>query len=139
VSGAAVRRRDAIEAFVPASPFVRHLGIRLEALEDDRAVLSLRFDPRLATAGDVVHGGAIAGLIDTAAMAAAWADSAPAESPRGATVGLNVDYVRAARSTDLRALATVTRRGGTLCFCDVIVTGADGDVVARGSVIHRFG
>jgi len=47
MSGGAVRRRDAIEAFVPASPFVRHLGMRLEALEDDRAVLSVRFDPRL--------------------------------------------------------------------------------------------
>ena len=132
-------RREAIAAFVPSSPFVGHLGIRLEELELDRAVLSLPFDERLATFGDVVHGGAIATLIDTAGMTVAWSDSEPAESLRGATVSMNVDYVAAARGTDLRAVATVLRRGGTLCFCEVSVTDDTGTVVARGSVVHRFG
>ena len=67
-------RIEIMRQFVPASPLVRHLGIELRALEPDRAELLLPFDERLATVGDVVHGGAIASLIDTAGMAATWAD-----------------------------------------------------------------
>jgi uncharacterized protein (TIGR00369 family) len=132
-------RREAIAAFVPASPLVGHLGIRLVELEPDRAVLELPFDERLATAGDVVHGGAIASLIDTAGMTAAWADDERPESFRGATVSINVDYLAAATATGLRATATVARRGGTLCFCEVAVVDDDGASIARGSVIHRYG
>jgi uncharacterized protein (TIGR00369 family) len=132
-------RSEAIAAFVPASPFVGHLGIRLAELEPDRAVLELPFDERLATLGEVIHGGAIATLIDTAGMAAAWADDERPESFRGSTVSMNVDYLAAAAGTDLRAGARVVRRGRTLCFCEVEVTDADDVTVARGSVIHRYG
>ena len=45
---------------------LQHLGIELQSLEPDRAQLRLPYDARLATVGDVVHGGAIASLIDTA-------------------------------------------------------------------------
>ena len=47
--------------------------------------------------GDVVHGGAIAALLDTASMAAAWADDTVPEAVAGATVSMSVDYVSAAR------------------------------------------
>src|SRR4051812_23700717 len=66
-------RSEIIRAFIPESPFVGVLGLRLERLEPDVAVLVLPFRPELATIGEVVHGGAISTLIDTAAMAAAWA------------------------------------------------------------------
>jgi uncharacterized protein (TIGR00369 family) len=132
-------RRELIEQFVPASPLVDHLGIRLLAVGHDRAELELPFDPRLATAGDVVHGGAIASLIDTAGMAAAWSDETRPESPRGATVSMTVDYLAAVVATDLIARARVVRRGGTLCFCEVGVSDERGELVARGSVIHRYG
>lgn len=132
-------RREVMRAFVPASPLVRHLGIELADLASDRAELLLPFDERLATTGDIVHGGAIASLIDTAGMAATWSDDAEPESLSGATVSMNVDYIAAARGRDLRAVATVVRRGGSLCFTDITVTEPDGRVVARGSVVQRFG
>jgi acyl-coenzyme A thioesterase PaaI-like protein len=65
-------RADVIRAFIPASPFARELGIELVDLRLDEAELRLPYEPRLATLGDVVHGGAIAALLDTAGMAAAW-------------------------------------------------------------------
>jgi acyl-coenzyme A thioesterase PaaI-like protein len=40
------------------SPFVSHLGIRLESMESDRARLTMPFSDALPTMGDVVHGGA---------------------------------------------------------------------------------
>src|SRR4051812_21741719 len=132
-------RQEVIEQFIPASPLVKHLGIRLQALESDHAELVLPFAPSIATMGDVVHGGAIASLIDTAGMAATWADDVEPESVAGATVSLNVDYVAAARGQDLVATASVVRRGRSLCFTEVTVTEPDGKVVAKGSVVQRFG
>jgi uncharacterized protein (TIGR00369 family) len=133
-------RLEIMRQFVPASPLVRHLGIELRALERDRAELVLPFDERLVTLADVVHGGAIASLIDTAGMAATWADpDTEPESVAGATVSMNVDYVAAARGKDLVAVATVVRRGRSLCFTEVTVSEPDGRLVARGSVVQRFG
>ncbi len=132
-------RREIIQAFVPNSPLVGLLGIEIESIEPDVARLRLPFRPELATMGDVVHGGAIAALLDTASMAAAWSDDTVPESLAGATVSMSVDYVSAARGVDLLATGRVVRRGRSLCFCEVEVAGPDGAVVAKGMAVHRFG
>ena len=132
-------RREIIQGFVPSSPLVGHLGIELTEIELDRAVLRMPFRPELATMGDVVHGGAIASLIDTAGMAATWSDDAEPESLAGATVTLNVSYVAAARGQDLTAVATVSKRGRSMVFSDVRVTEPDGRLVATGTVVQRLG
>jgi uncharacterized protein (TIGR00369 family) len=132
--------REIIRNFIPESPLVRHLGIELKTLEPDLAELLLPYRPELATMGDIVHGGAIATLIDTTAMAAAWAhdDEAP-ESATGSTVSMTVDYVDAARGGDLLATGKPVRRGRSICFCEVTVTEPPGErVVARGSAVYRF-
>jgi uncharacterized protein (TIGR00369 family) len=132
-------RREIIQQFVPNSPLIRHLGMRLEAIEDGRAELVLPFRPELATMDDIVHGGAIASLIDTAGMAAAWSDDTEPESLVGSTVTLNVNYVSAARGQDLTATASVVKRGRNMVFSEVRVTEPGGRVVATGSVVQRLG
>jgi acyl-coenzyme A thioesterase PaaI-like protein len=74
-------RREIIEQFIPNSPHAAQLGINVVSLGTDEAVLELPFKPELATIGEVVHGGAIGALIDTAAMAAAWATDEIPENP----------------------------------------------------------
>jgi uncharacterized protein (TIGR00369 family) len=125
--------------FVLASPIARHLGIELVELVQDRAELVMPFDDSLATVGDIVHGGAIATLVDTAGMAATWSDDSVPESLSGSTISLNVDFIAAACGCDLRAVARVLKRGRSLCFTDVTVTGPDDQLVARGSVVQRYG
>jgi uncharacterized protein (TIGR00369 family) len=132
-------RAELIRAFIPASPFAKELGIELVDLRPDHAELRLPWSPRLATAGDVVHGGAIAALLDTAGMAAAWSDDTVPEKVAGATVSMSVSYAAAAVASDLTAHASVVRRGRSLCFCEVRVTDAEGRVVAHGSMVHRYG
>jgi uncharacterized protein (TIGR00369 family) len=134
VAGAAVMRE-----FVANSPLARHLGIELAAIERDRARLRLPFAGAIVTVGDVVHGGAISALVDTAATAAAWATDDLPDSLRGSTVGLTVDFVAAARGADLEATARVVRRGGTLCFCDVEVADPGGQLVAKALVTYKLG
>jgi uncharacterized protein (TIGR00369 family) len=132
-------RAEIISAFIPASPFAKELGIEIVSLRPDHAQLRLPWAPKLATMGDVVHGGAIAALLDTAGMAAAWSDDFEPEKTAGATVSMNVNYAAAAVASDLLADARVVRRGRSLCFCEVRVTDAAGTVVAHGSMVHRYG
>lgn len=133
-------RIEIMRAFVPAAPLVQHLGIELAALEPDRAELRLPFAPSVVTLGDVVHGGAIASLIDTAGMASTWAVDEPAPNLDGSTITLSVEYLEAARGQDLVAVSRCIRRGRSICFNDVTVTeSAAGRVVARGSVVQRLG
>jgi uncharacterized protein (TIGR00369 family) len=132
-------RREVIEQFIPQSPLVGHLGMRLESIGSDEAVLVLPFRPELATLGDTVHGGAIASLIDTAGMAACWAADEEPASLAGSTVTLNVSYLAAAKGQDLTARAVVTRRGRSMVFSEVRVTEPGDRLVATGSVVQRLG
>jgi acyl-coenzyme A thioesterase PaaI-like protein len=75
---------DLARAWFEHSPFARQLDLELVALEPSRATVRLPHAQTLATAGDVVHGGAISSLIDTAAALAAWSDHDPAEEARWA-------------------------------------------------------
>ena len=133
-SGAAV-----ITEFLRHSPFVLHLGIRLESMEPDRVRLVMPYRDELATIGDVVHGGALSALVDTAAMAASWSAHETSGPLRGTTVGLSVDFVAAARGRQVAADARVIRRGSSLCFCDVDVTDGEGALVAKGIVTYKLG
>jgi uncharacterized protein (TIGR00369 family) len=132
-------RRELVEAFLPTSPHTAQLGIRLESIGTDEAVLEMPFKPELATFGELVHGGAIASLIDVAAMAAAWASDETPDNPTGSTVALSLNFAAPATGVDLRAHGRVARRGGRLSFCEVRVTDPEGTVVAHGIATYRFG
>lgn len=132
-------RREIIEQFIPNSPHAAALGIRVVSLGTDEAVLELPFKPELATIGEVVHGGAIGALIDTAAMAAAWSTDEAPDNPAGSTVSLSLNFASAASGVDLRATAKIAKRGGRLSFCEVSVTDPEGTVVAHGIATYRFG
>ena len=132
-------RMELVEAFIPHSPHAAALGISIEEIEADRAVLAMPFKEELVTMGDVVHGGAISTLIDTAATVAAWATDEVPESPAGATVALSVNFVAAARSADLRAEARVVRRGRQLSFCEVRALDSEGTLIAHGIATYRMG
>lgn len=134
-----MKRRELLTQFVPSSPFVRLLGIELVDVGTDRAVVRLPFHEDLVTIADVVHGGALAALIDMAAVSAAWADDAEPTSMEGATVSLDVSYVAAARGKDLTAVGIVSKRGRTLVFVDVRVTEPDERLVATGSAVVALG
>jgi uncharacterized protein (TIGR00369 family) len=135
-----MRGAELISEFLKHSPFVGHMGMELREIEDDRAVLALPFREEVVTIGDVVHGGAVSALVDTAAMAAAWsAIEFDGEPPRGTSVGLSVDFLAAARAQDLLAEATVLRRGASLSFSEVKVRGADdGILAATGLVTYKL-
>jgi uncharacterized protein (TIGR00369 family) len=130
---------DIFRQFLSTSPYVGHLGIQLTTLQPGMATLTLPFADELVTIGTIVHGGAIASLIDTAAAAAAWSNAELPAKVRGTTVNLTVTYLAPADKEDLQATARVLRRGRSLVYLDVDVTGASGQAIAKGLVTYKLG
>ena len=128
-----------IRQWFEASPFNQHLGLRLGAVERDRAEVVMPFAPSLPTLADVVHGGAISTLADTAATVVSWAGVEDPGNGRGATVALTVEFLAAARGKDLTATARVLRRGRAICFSEVDVTEPDGTLVAKALATYKLG
>ncbi|MGI9057899.1 MAG: PaaI family thioesterase [Ktedonobacteraceae bacterium] len=130
---------DFIRQFFPSSPYVAHLGMQLTDIQLGMATIMLPFADPLITIGTIVHGGAIASLIDTAAMVAAWSGAEVPTKARGTTVNLSIAYLAAAEKEDLQAIARVLRRGRSLVYLDVEVRSASGNAVARGLVTYKLG
>jgi uncharacterized protein (TIGR00369 family) len=130
---------EIMRQFLPSSPFPGHLGIRLVDMGPGTATLGLPFAEALVTAGTTVHGGAVASLIDTAGMVAAWSGGEVPDRLRGSTVGLTVSYLAAADGEDLEAFAAVLRRGRSIVHVDVEVRTASGTTVAKGLVTYKLG
>jgi uncharacterized protein (TIGR00369 family) len=131
-------RLELVKAFIPHSPLPMELGITIESIEPDRAVLAMPFKPELVTIGEMVHGGAISTLIDTAATAAAWATDDVAETPGGSTVSLTVNFASAANAVDLSAEARVVKRGRRICSVEVHATDPDGRLIAHGIATYQL-
>jgi uncharacterized protein (TIGR00369 family) len=130
---------ELMKAFVEGSPFANTLGLRPATIEPDHVILEMPFKEAIVTIGDVVHGGAISSLVDTAATAAAWTAVEDPGGARGTTVALSITFVAAARGQDVSADARVVRRGKTICFCEVDVVDAGGTLVAKGLVTYKLG
>src|SRR5262245_1098201 len=95
------RRRQAIKGIFPSTPFMGLLGISFDRYEPDDVVVRLPFHEQLTNDGEVYHGGVIATMLDTAGAAAAWSNHDFDKGARASTVALSVQYVGAARRSDL--------------------------------------
>jgi uncharacterized protein (TIGR00369 family) len=82
--------------FIDALPYCHALGMRLDAIGEGEASISMPYDERLI--GDpvtgVIHGGAVSALMDTACGAAVMCH--PGAGVSTATLDLRIDYMRPA-------------------------------------------
>lgn len=102
-------QRQRIERALETVPFAQLLGIKLESVEPGHAVLSMPVREALKQNHGIVHGGAIAALIDSA-MAFAIIPLL-AEAERTTTVDLTIHYLRPLAAGNARASARVVRAG----------------------------
>lgn len=129
---AAPLNAERIQAILDGSPFIRFCGMRVAALDHaaGKLVLAMELRPELERRPGTGqwHGGALAGLIDTAgdfAVAMGLGAVVP-------TINFRVDYLRPAVTARLSATATVRRLGRTVAVVDIDVEDADGRLVAVG-------
>jgi uncharacterized protein (TIGR00369 family) len=119
-------------------PFSTLVGLQVEEVRQDYCRMRLPFRPELRTSGEIMHGGAIATLIDTAAVAAVWSDVDPRVT-RGATASMTVNYLAAAQGVELIAEAQIIRRGRSVVFIDVDVFSSTDERIAKGVVTYKLG
>jgi uncharacterized protein (TIGR00369 family) len=117
--------------------FPNVVGLQLEEVRADYARMRLPYRPELRQPGGVVHGGAIATLIDTTVVPALA--SPYDEMPFMVTIDLQIRFLNAARETDLVGEGWVTRRGRSVSFCQAEVRRAvDDEVVAEGWLVYKL-
>ena len=127
-----------LSKLIVRSPYGALLELELMDAEEDCARLRLPYRSEVTTVGDTVHGGAIAGLVDAAATASFWASSKIRPGSRGTTVGFSINFVSAARGTDLVATARVRRRGREISTGEVTVCDPEGREVAVALVTYKL-
>ncbi|MEM7077071.1 MAG: PaaI family thioesterase [Pseudomonadota bacterium] len=126
------RAREIIEQ----ESFAGLLGVELIEQDVDRIVTCLPYKESLGVGR--VHGGAISALVDISATACFWSHPELGEEARGATVGFTINFLSLVVATDLTAIATIRRRGGTLCTGDVSIRDPDGTEVATAIVTYKL-
>ena len=113
------RLARAREAFASV-PYAKLLGFELGEIRRGQATIQLTVRDDLKQYQGVVHGGAVASLIDTAAAFAVVTELEAGE--RVTTTDLTVHYLRPVSSGRLSATARIVRGGRRLFVLSVEVT-----------------
>ena len=115
-----------------SSGFDDLIGTRVTEASGERVVAEVEVGPHLHQPFGIVHGGALAAIVETTASigASLWLGEG------GAAMGISnhTDFVRAVSSGTLRAVATPVQQGRTLQLWDVAVTDGEDRMVASGRV-----
>jgi len=102
-------QRKRVEGALDTVPYAKLLGIQLEDVVEGRSVLTMRVRADLKQNHGVVHGGAIASLIDSA-MAFAIIPLL-SDNERTTTVDLTIHYLRPLTEGVAKSSARVVRAG----------------------------
>ena len=109
-------------------PYAQLLGIELAGVEHGAATLLLHVRDELMRMEGIMHGGALASLIDTASAFAVLTTLEPEQ--RTVTVDLTVHYLRPVTEGEIRARATVLRAGRRLVIVSAEARDRRGDLSA---------
>ncbi|HCU99565.1 MAG: thioesterase [Dehalococcoidia bacterium] len=121
-------------------PYWSVLGIELVDVQKGKVVLRLPMRPELATRRpDLMHGGAIASLVDAASGSAVATLRDPEDTTWAghATTDLNVSYLRPIRKEAV-AQGKVLRAGRTTVFVAVEVHNETGDLAAAARITYAI-
>jgi uncharacterized protein (TIGR00369 family) len=132
------RLRAAVPATMLRTPYLASLALVFDEYKPDEVLLRLPFREDLTNDGIVYHGGVIASVMDSAGAAAAWSNHDFNKGARASTVSMSVQYVGAAKKSDLLCRARVCKRGRELIFSEITATDVNGAVAAHGVQTYRI-
>jgi len=130
-------RADRFAHFEPGRNewFPGHVGIHLEEVRTDYARMRLPFRPHLNQPAGVMHGGAIATLIDTVVVPAIAGHYD--EPHRYSTIDMQIQYLAPIIGEDAVAEGWIVRRGRSIVFCRAEVRTASGTLAATGTLVYN--
>ena len=110
----------------------RTLGVRVVRWDPDGVALELPYSDAFSAHDGVLHGGAVAALVDTAGAGAVMAGHDFDKGSRLTTISLSINYLAGATAPAVVAEARCTRRGRTTHYSEIGVRTTDGKLVAQG-------
>lgn len=123
-------QRERIERTLASVHFAQLLGLQVESVGPDQAVISLPIREDHKQNQGIVHGGAIASLIDTS-MAFAIIPLL-GENEQASTVDLTIHYLRALTGGVARSSARVVRGGRRVIVVSAELFDENGKLAATG-------
>ncbi|WP_238367540.1 PaaI family thioesterase [Mesobacterium pallidum] len=118
-------------------PFQRHLGFSITDWAEDTCTLEQPMLEHLGNRNGILHGGAIATLLDTSmGYAGCWTGTEQVR--KTVTLSLNVNYIAQARGTIVRATGRKTGGGRKTFFAESRLTDEDGTLVASATGVFRY-
>lgn len=120
------------------APFPKFLGLQYEEIKKGYARMRLPYRPELNQPAGIVHGGAIASLIDTSVVGV-MLEIAGGPIKKMVTIDMHIHYLDAAFEEDLIAHATARRKGKRISYLEVDVVGEkSGKVVTHGELSYML-
>lgn len=101
-------------------PYAQTLGLSVIDIEGGVPVLAMPFSDDVLGRPGFIHGGAIGGMLEMAAIMALHCEFADDEKPRFKPVNITVDYMRGGRDKETRALGKVSRVGTRIANVEAI-------------------
>ena len=145
-------RLDIVRDVYDNLPFNRHLGLKVEFLEFDRAGFGFTMTDELIgnTVHGILHGGVISTVLDTTggmiatASALARMQNHPADEVREwiarvGTIDMRVDYLRPGKGSRFHSCGTVMRTGRKVAVTRMELTNQDNKLIAVGTGTYIVG
>jgi uncharacterized protein (TIGR00369 family) len=117
--------------------FPQLVGIEMEEVRRDYCRMRLPFRPELEQPMGIVHGGAIATLIDVVVVPAIG--SAYEADIGFSTIDMQIQYLRPLKNESAIAEGIVIKRGRRIVFCTADVVGeSTGKLIAKGTLTYSL-
>ena len=125
---------DKLQERLVANHFNAWMGLKIDDLDEESIAITMTWREEMISnpKARVTHGGILGALVDVTAdfmIAAKFGAPAP-------TVDLRVDYHRAAKPGDLRAVGRIIRAGGTFSTAEAEVFDGDDKLIASGRGLY---
>lgn len=121
-----------------ATNYAMHLGMIVEEIRQDYARMRLPFRAEVLQPAGIMHGGAIASLIDTVVVPVVGWNNDGISPGQLLTISMNVNYVGSIKDEDAIAEGWIERRGKSIVFVRAEVQGAtSGRLCATASLVYK--
>lgn len=115
--------------------FAQLVGLQLEEVRVDYARMRAPWRPEIRQPAGMMHGGALATLVDTVVVPAIA--SAYDQVPVMLTLNLNLSFLGGIIDSDAIAHGWITLRGRSIVFCEALVTDEAGNPAVRGVLTYK--
>lgn len=127
--------------FARQIPFMKHLGVRLEAVGEGQSQVVLDLKPEHHNSHQMAHGGILLTLMDVCMASAGRSAARPHGT--GADLGLltiemKTSFMQPATGQRIIARGRCVHHTASMCFCEGELQDEHGHMIARGSGTFRY-